>query len=199
MNNLDNLKAIWHTAKTDNLPTSKEVMRLIGKFRSQKLRNKWLVIILSLLLFAVIVAVLYIVPFKMATTYAGGAMMALSSLLLAGTNFRSLKRFNQLEDCSNLDFLAFIEQTRKNQIFYYKRTMVTIISLCAVGWLLYLYEVTYQHPLWCIGIYSAAAIYLAVMWFIVRPRAFKRDTEKLNATRERFENILKQLKSYETS
>lgn len=194
MDNLNDLKAIWHTAKTDSLPSSKEMLRLIKKFRRQKLRNKWLVIVSSFLLSALIIAILFIVPFKFITTYVGGALMVASDLLLAVTNIRSLKRFYQLDDSSNLEFLAFIEQTRKNQIYYYNKTMLAIVMLRSVGWSLYMYEPTYLHPLSGIIIYLLIMIYLAVMWFIIRPRSFKKNAEKLNALQQRYENILKQLK-----
>ena len=120
MDNLDDLKAIWHTAKTDGLPSSKEMVQLIRRFRSQKLRSKWLVIICSCLLSLLIMTVLFTVQFDLISTYIGGALMAVSGFLLAFTNIRSLKRFYELDDCSNLDFVAFIAQTRQNQIYYYK-------------------------------------------------------------------------------
>jgi len=193
MDNLDDLKAIWHTAKTDSLPSSNEMLRLIRKFRNQKLRSKWLSIITSLLISMLITTVLFIVHFKLISTYIGGALMVVSGLLLAASNIRSLKRFYQLENCSNLEFIAFIEQTRKNQIRYYNRTMIWIVIICSIGWVLYLYEITYRHPLICFVVYLAIIIYLAVMWFVVRPRAFKRDADKLNVMQQRMEKILKQL------
>jgi hypothetical protein len=194
MNNLDDLKSLWHTAKTDSLPTAKEMMQLIRKFRNQKLRSKWLVIISSLVLGGLITGVMFYVHFKLFTTYVGSGLMAFSSLVLAMDKMMSIKRFYQLDDHSNIDFLAFIEQTRKNQVYYYTQTMVTVVFLCSVGLLLYVYELTYQHPLWCIGAYSFIAVYYAILWFVIRPRAFRRDAEKLDATRRRIESILNQLK-----
>lgn len=195
MDNLDDLKAIWHTARPDNLPHSGEMLQLIRTFRNQKIRNKWVVIIFSSLISCLVVAVLYIVNFKLVTTYIGGALMVISGFLIAATNFRSLKRFNQLDDCSNLEFLDFIEQTRQNQIYYYKKTMVRVVLLNTIGWLLYLYEVIHQQTFWIISIfYTVALVYLAVLWFVIRPRTFQKDAAKLDATRKRLENISKQLK-----
>jgi len=194
MDNLDDLKVIWHTAKTDSLPSSNEMLRLIRKFRNQKLRSKWLSIITSLMISMLITTVLFIIHFKFVSTYIGGILMVVSGLLLAATNIRSLKRFYKLEDCSNLEFMAFIEQTRKNQILYYNKTMIWIVIICSIGWVLYLYEITYQNPMECFAVYSVIFIYLAVMWFIVRPRSFKRDAEKLNSMQQRLEKILRQLK-----
>lgn len=194
MDNLDDLKAIWHTAKTDSLPTSLEMKQLIKKFRNQKLRNKWLIIIASCLISILIIVVLFITPFKMLITYLGGGLLAASTVLLAATNIKSLKRFYQLENCSNQQFLAFIEQTRQNQVYYYKKTQTVIGLLWAIGWLLYLYEPVIKYPKWSIWVYAIAITYVLVMWFIVRPRSFKKNAEKLNATRQRLEKISNQLK-----
>ena len=194
MDNLDDLKAIWHTAKTDSLPSSQEMLQMIRKFRGQKLRNKWLSIVVSLSLSVFLVVVLLTGHPKYITTYAGGIFMALSGLLIAVTNARSLKRFYQLENYNNIDFVAFIEKTRQNQAYYYKKTMVVIVLLCLVGWMLYMYESLVKHWFWLAGTYSVFLIYMAVMWFVVRPRSFKKDANKLNAMKKRLENISNQLK-----
>ncbi|CAM3853936.1 hypothetical protein MUGA111182_13240 [Mucilaginibacter galii] len=194
MDNLDDLKAIWHTAKTDALPSSQEMLQMIRKFRGQKLRNKWLMIISSLSLSAFLVSALFTGHTEYISTYIGGLLMALSGVLIAATNARSLKRFYRLDDCSNLDFVAFIEITRQNQVYYYKKTMVVIVVLCLVGWMLYMYEPLVKHWLWMGGVYSAFLVYMAIMWFVVRPRSFKKDQDKLNTMRQRLENISNQLK-----
>jgi hypothetical protein len=194
MNNLDDMKSLWHTVATDKLPSSKEMLKLIRKFRRQKLRSKWLVIVSCFLLSCLVVSALLIVHFKMTTTYVGGTLVVIANLLLAATNIKSLKRFYHLDDHDNLKFLEFIAKTRENQIHYYQRTMVVIISISAGGWILYMYELLYRYSTWCIIIYFIMTVYLGVMWFIVRPRAFKKDQEKLNATRENVESILNQLK-----
>ncbi|OKS85010.1 hypothetical protein [Mucilaginibacter polytrichastri] len=194
MDRLDDLKAIWHTANTDSLPTSDEMVMLISKFRNEKLRNKWLVIVASCLLSFLIISILFIVDFKMVITYIGGGLIAISGLLLAATNIRSLKRFYQLDYYSNQEFLLFIEQTLQNQIKYYKKTMVVIMAFCTVGVMLYPYEAVRQYPVLLICTYAALSIYLSFMWFFVRPRKFKKGVAKLNATRLRLENILNQFK-----
>jgi hypothetical protein len=194
MNNLDDLKSLWHNVATDKLPSSKEMLRLIKKFRRQKLRSKWLTIVSCFLLSCLVIAIMSFVHFKMTTTYVGGTLVVIANLLLAATNIKSLKRFYNLDDHDNRKFLEFIAQTRENQIRYYQRTMVIIISLSAGGWILYMYELVYHYSIWCLIIYFIMTVYLGILWFIVRPRAFKKDQEKLDTTREKVESILNQLK-----
>ncbi len=71
MDNLTNLKAIWHSAKTDSLPTSAQMLQLIHKFKSQRLRKKWTVIIVASLLTALMIAVMFSHHSKMITTRIG--------------------------------------------------------------------------------------------------------------------------------
>jgi Flp pilus assembly protein TadB len=195
MDNLDELKAIWHTAKTDELPAPEAMLQLVRQFRAGKLRKKWLVIACALALAGLMAAVLILGHFRLLTTYIGGTLIGASSLVLAATNMRSLRRFYQLDNCSNLEFLAFIERTRQNQRYYYQKTMVLIMLLCTAGLLLYLYEPALKHPLWTGGIYIATLGYLAIMWFTVRPRTFTRDTAKLDAMQQHLANLTKQLQS----
>lgn len=194
MDSLDDLKAIWHTAKTDVLPSSGEMLQLIRRFRSQKLRSKWIMIILSLLLAATEVGAMYFAHFKLLATYLGGGLITASSLGLAATNIRSIKRFYQLDDCSNLEFVAFIEQTRQNQIHYYKKTQVVILMMCSAGLLMYLYEMASKRPEWFIAMYAICVVYLLILWLVVRPYYFKRQSAKLNATLQRLEKLSNQLK-----
>lgn len=194
MDNLDDLKALWHSAKTESLPSAKHMLQTVRSFRDQKLRRKWMVIVVSSLSCVLVAGVLYKTDFKLITTYIGGTMIAASSAWLAVTNIASLGRFYELDDQSNSDFLAFIEQTKKNQIYYYKKTQPLVMFLWSAGLLLYLYEVCRIDSRWFVGVYTICAVYILVMWFWVRPYIFHKEAKKLIATRERFENISKQLK-----
>lgn len=193
MEDLYDLNAIWHSAQTDSLPSSAEMLTMVSTFRNQKLRKKWRVIIGSFAIALGMIAVLFCVPFALPSSFVGGGLIALSALVLAVNNIRALKRFNQLEDCTNLEFLAFIEQTRLNQLHYYKRTQGLIMLLCSAGWLLYLFEAVAGHPLWTGVLYGISAVYLLVMWAVVRPWYYKKEAAKLNAMRERLEKIARQL------
>lgn len=192
MDNLDNLKAIWHSANTDILPSANEMVHIVSKFRRQKIRNKWMMIIFSFLLSALMIIVLCMTDFKLWTTYLGGGLIAASSIFLAADNLQSLRRFYQLEDGNNQEFLAFIAQTRKNQIRYYKKTQLIIMLICASGLVLYFYELTEKNMLWFFAGCALSLAYLLFMWFVVRKRNFRRDGERLNATSREIEEMLKQ-------
>lgn len=197
MDNLTNLKAIWHSAKTDSLPTSAQMLQLIHKFKSQRLRKKWTVIIVASLLTLLMIFTMFYHQPKMITTRIGQVFITIGCAWLAFTNINSIRRFYHLSNCSNAEFLSFIEQTRQNQIYFYKKTQVIIMLLSSVGLLLYFYESASTSPRGLIITYSLSALYLAFIWLVIRPRTFRKNAEKLNAVRAHLNKISQQLKDDE--
>ncbi|MGZ3872663.1 MAG: hypothetical protein ACXVJD_07080 [Mucilaginibacter sp.] len=193
MDNLNDLKALWMTARTDSLPDSTEMVRHIKKFRDQKITKKIRAIISAFGLIAIMVVTAFVYKQAMPVTHVGQALAIVAGIILAYTNIRSIRRFYELKDCSNKEFLEFLEQTRLNQLYYYKKTQVIGLLLCSASIFLMLYEFIYTNTLLLIAVYTVAVIYLSVIWLIVRPRTFKREAKKLKATMERLETLSKQL------
>jgi membrane protein YdbS with pleckstrin-like domain len=193
MDNLNDLKAIWLTAKTDNLPTSNEMVRLVKKFRNQRIFKKLAVIVMALVLAALMVTVGFIYKSTLITTRLGEAFMIIACGILATSNIKSLRRFYDLKDCSNKEFITFLEQTRLNQIRFYKKTQVIALLFCSSGLLLYIYEMVYQNTALLILNYAVTIAYVLVLTLVVRPRVYKREAKKLQETRDRLEKISNQL------
>lgn len=197
MDNLNELKAIWQTAGTPNLPGPDEMKRQIKSFQQQRVRKKWMVIVLSSLLAVFISCVTLFSGAKMVTTWLGGMLIALACVLLAVDNWRSMKRFSQLDNCSNREFLAFIERTRQNQLRFYKKTQLLVFSLCITGLVLYLYEPATKRPLYTGILFAATCVYWLLLWFVVRPRVFAKNAAKLNRLKEHAEKLAQQFKEDE--
>lgn len=193
MDNLNDLKAIWLTAKTDNLPDSGEMLRIVKKYRNKTLQKKTMMIVFALATAALMVMVMFIYQSTMLSTRIGEVMMLTTAAILAYTNMRSIGRFYRLNDCNNKEFIQFLEKTRQNQIYYYQKTQVAGLAFCSVGLMLYLFEMVHTHILWMIITYLLTSVYLAVMWFIVRPRVFKKHSAKLTELIKRTEALSKQL------
>jgi hypothetical protein len=197
MDNLNELKALWQTAGNGNLPGPDEMNPPVKTFQSQRVKKKWIVIVASALLTVLMIAATILSAPKLFTTWIGGGLIALACVVLALNNWKSLKRFNQLDDCSNNEFLAFIEQTGHNQRYYYQKTQLFIMTICALGLSLYLYEPAMHRPGWTAALYGFTIGYLLIMWFVVRPKMFAKNTAKLNRMRDHFEKLTKQLETNE--
>ena len=193
MDNLNDLKAIWLTAKTDDLPGSKEMLRIIKKFRNERLRKKLMIILMALAVIAIMVVTIVIVRSTMITTILGEAFTIIAAGILIFTNTKSMKRFIDLQDCSNKEFIAFLEQTRRNQVFYYKKTQVAGMLLSSAGLFLYVYEQVYRSLLLTAIIYTIIIIWTLFLWLYIRPQNFKKQGAKLNATMEKLRKISDQI------
>jgi len=129
----------------------------------------------------------------MLSTHMGGACLIITCMILAFTNIRSLKRFIDFKDFNNKEFIEFMEQTKRNQLYYYQKTQVAGMAISSIGLLLYFYELVYRDTVLFIVTYSAAIIYLAVMWFVIRPRNFRKQNLKMDETLRNLHNIANQI------
>jgi len=129
----------------------------------------------------------------MISSYVGEALLIITCMLLAFTNIRSIKRFIDFKDCTNKEFIGFMEQTKRNQLFYYQKTQVAGMAISSTGLLLYFYELVYRNTLLFIITYSMAVIYLGVMWFVVRPRNFKKQNKKMDEQMRKLHEIANQI------
>lgn len=182
MDNLNDLKKIWLAADIGNLPALAEMMQLIAQYRRSKLLKKAALILAAILLTAIMVSVVFLYKSVMLSTRLGEAGIIAAGLILIITNIGSIGRLYKVKDLSNKEFLGYLEQVKINRRYYYRKTQVAGLSLVSVGLLLYLYEGVYQHLWLCIVSYALVTIYLLVMWLIVRPRMYRRQAGKLDAT-----------------
>ena len=194
MDNLNDLKAIWLTAKTDSLPASGEMLRMAKKFRNDKVRKKLMLISISILLSTIMVFGAIYNDLTMISTRIGEACLIVTCILLAFTNIRSLKRFINFKDFTNKEFIDFMEQTRRNQLYYYQKTQVAGMGISSIGLLFYFYELVYKDTVWIMVTYTAALLYLAFMWFYIRPRNFRRQNQKMDETMRKLHDISNQIK-----
>lgn len=194
MEEINDWQAVWKTADTTALPSAREMKTEIRQFLQKRIQKKWMVIVAGLALAALVIAVIAVVPFKYVSSYIGAGLIALSCLGLSFDNARSLKRFYRSNDHSAADFLAFIEKTRQNQLRYHRQTQGILLIGFSSGLGLYLYEPALRHPLATAGIYGVFGVYVAVCWWVIRPRVFVRSGEALNKAKERVERLQEQLR-----
>ncbi len=193
MDNLNELKAIWKTAKTDTLPIPGEMLRLVKRYRNKKLRNKLRLIAGCFLLIIFFVSAWFYNRPHFISTSIGMLMTTGAVIILAITNIRSIGRFIKLNDCSNKEFISFLEQTRRNQLFYHQKTQVFGILLASAGFLLYIFEFVYQSILLSVIFYTSGIAYIAFVWFYLRVVKYKKQTAELNNIIEKLERMSYQI------
>ena len=193
MDNLNDLKAIWLTAPTDSLPDSTAMKQVVKSFRNKKLLKLILSVAFTIMLIALMVWVIFVYQSKMVTTRIGETMIIIAGLILVVTNSNSIRRFLKLQECSNKDYVKFLEQTRLRQRFYQKRTQVVAMLFCFTGMMFYLYEGVSSNTMLSVTAYAVTIVYFLVLWLVVRPRVISKDARKLDEELKKIQTISNQL------
>lgn|ERR1035437_1830054 len=193
MNNFNDIKNLWQTARIDDLPGPKKIMNTIKRYRVKQVMKRLLLIAFTLIIMAVMIWVVFVYRSSLLSTRLGEACFFLAMFILIGTNANALNRISAQKVCSNDDFIRYLKQEQLKLIAFHKRTQVTGFGLSALGLGLYLFELVYHHTTWLIVGYSLLAIYILVCWFIVRPIAFRKKTKKLREFISTLEKLSGQL------
>ncbi|MGN6567025.1 MAG: hypothetical protein ACTHJ0_03680 [Flavipsychrobacter sp.] len=192
MDNLNDLKKIWLTADTSSLPDTAEMMRAVRKYRSQKLIKKAALVLAALFLTAVMVSVVFLYKSVMISTRLGEACIIVAGLILVFTNIGSIGRLYKVKNLSNKEFIAYLEQVKINRAKYYRKTQVIGFSLVSLGLLLYIYEGVRAYTWLLFASYAFVLLYIIIMWLVVRPRVYKRQAKKLDATINKMKRLADQ-------
>lgn len=195
MDNLDDLKALWHKADTASLPDADQVARMARRYRNHKIRKKIFLIIASALLGALMAGVMFFYKSTMLVTRLGEVLIVFSAGILVYTNLRSIGRFYRYSDYTNKQFLQFMEQTRLNQLRYYNKTQVASLVCSSAGIFLYLVEPVRRDPLAGGILYAIMIACFLVLWLVIRPRTFRKQLKKTNDVIARLKTLTDELDS----
>lgn len=194
MDNLNDLKKIWLSAKTDSLPSSKEMVAIIKNYRDKKIRKKAMLIAVAAFAMVFMLLVLLITQPAMISTYIGGACIMIACGILIYTNTWSLQRMYRLKNCTNKEFLDHLQQAQKNRIYYHTKTQVWALLFVSAGILLYPYEMVHKKWLAAVVLYVPYVSYILVIWLVIRPRAYKKQTKQFNETVRKITALSEQIK-----
>ena len=193
MDNLDELKKIWFSADTSVVPDTEEILSTIKFYRKNNLWKKVALVVIAVSLTAIFVAVVFLYKSVMISTRLGEGLMILAGLMLVYTNMKSVGRLYRVKDFSNKEFINYMEEVQRNRAYYYKRTQAFGMALIAPGMLLYIYEFVSTNVWLAISGYVITVTYLVVIWFVIRPRAYRYQKNKLKETIRKMTEQSKQL------
>ena len=194
MDILNDLRATWQTADTNGLPDAGAITAIAKTYRNKKLALKIRIVIFSIAMAIFFALMMYHDRVAMVSTLIGEGLFVLCLVILGYTNLRSIKRFLVLNDASNADFIGFLEQTKRNQAYYYQRTQVVAMLLYSLAILFYLFELAHKNTWFMLGMYILTIGALLVFWLVVRPKVFKKESEKLQKMIDHAERLAQQLK-----
>jgi len=194
MNDLNELKAIWHSAKTDELPDAAGMLQIIKKYHTGKLIKNSFRLLFAVAMVGMMIWAIFDSPGVVLPTRIGQVLILLAGLVLVISTSSSVVRFYRYNAVSNKDYIQFLERTRARQLFYYQKTQVVVLVLSCTGLLLHFYEAYHSKKfVTFLIVYTSTLVFMFIMWFYVRPRIFGKQSKKLNEMINRLHDISKQL------
>jgi hypothetical protein len=193
MNNFDDLKSAWLNQEV-KLPTASEVVAEARKLKRNILMKNILAVLTltATMVYIAVVGVHY--KFEMMSTRMGIIIILIS--ILGGIVLNSQLLTIALQGNSNAnsrDYLQQLLRYRNKQRFMQTTGMAFYFLGLTIGFIFYFYE--FYRTSHAIGIiaYSATLLWIAIAWFVLRPRAIKKQEKKLGSMIEKLEQIEAQL------
>lgn len=195
MNNEIDLHALWQQQSVVVAPDSKKLLSSATRLK-HKARNKLILSNVLLLFTAVFICyVVYSFHPKMITTWAGVITMvaAMAAYLFVYNGMAPIL----LKDDAGLsvkDHLRQFIQLKHKQEFLNKSMLSVYYILLSAGFVLYLVEIAGPMSVWGkTAAYGCTFGWIAISWFYIRPKTFKKQNAALDAIISKLEELDKQL------
>lgn len=188
MDDFEDIKQLWNSKNTLDLPNLKQMQSVIKKYQARKKQN--ISFVISLIILCGITFTLVFIFHKPLywTTPFGEILIALGFILVLIIKLNTLKKITKNELKSNKVFLEDLIKGsihKKSKANWY---LIISVLLLAIGCGFFIYEVIRDNQTELILSYLGLAIYTLVMYFIFRP--FKKRRSK-NKTKKMLEAIEK--------
>ncbi|MDB5230949.1 MAG: hypothetical protein JWN76_1754 [Chitinophagaceae bacterium] len=193
MDNLSEIKNIWLSANLTSLPQTGEMMKTIKRYRLKLVLKKTGMILLTLILAAVMIWVVCVYHSQLLVTRIGEACIFIALVILLIINTGTLVRVSAIKNCTNSEFLEYLKAARRRQTIFQQRTQVLGLSFASAGLCLYLFEAVRKDIQLAILTYTLAISWLALNWFVFRPRVNRKKAKELNERIEKIQNLSNQL------
>ena len=194
MDILDEIKQTWLSASLETLHSSDAILKTIKQYRQKQMRRRIGVLLFTVILFVTMIWVLVDYESQFISTRVGEALMFMALFIILSIGLKALKRTTAFNVYTNEAFLQHLKQEQFRLMEFQKRTQVIGFGFASAGLLLYMYEGVYDDSYRFIIGYSLVIIWIAVMWFIVRPLSFRRKNIILTKKIESLEKISAQLR-----
>lgn len=194
MNSNTDFKSLWQGLATGPVPPVETIIAEAKKVLQQA-KRKLLVTNITLALTAAFIVILFFnIEIKMMTTRLGILLVVLSIVAyLAVYNKLLVNLFKPMQEMDSKAYLDKLIAANKKQQFL-QRTALSVYYLClSVAICLYMIEYTAKMPLWAgILTYVVTLAWIAISWFIIRPRTIRKQQAALDTVISKLETISEQ-------
>ena len=189
-----NFQDIWNN-KNAEIPNIQEIKSAAEKYRKKQLIST---ILLMLWLIATAFGIIFIwnvINFKMVTTSLGIILILIALALylyLFSQNVNVIRKINP--SISNQDYLSSLKKLQRQRLYMQTKGISIYYILLSLGFAFYFYEFAlYMSTIAAFLAYGLTFLWLAIVWFFLRPRQIRKQNQKMSKIIDSLEAIEKDL------
>jgi Flp pilus assembly protein TadB len=195
MENFNELKEIWQQKISKQPLDFSQTKKLADAYRKKQVTKTVSAFIMLLTTFGIILYVAISYPSQLIITNIGFAciLLAIAGSLFFITDMVSVlfKKENTAND--NKTYLIRLKEFQRKQSFIHTTGISVYFILLSAGLALSMYEITRRNIPFAIGAYLVTGAWIALNWFYFRPKAIKKQKQKVKEVIDHLEEMEKQL------
>ena len=188
MNDFENIKQLWNSNNTVDIPNLEQIQMVIKKYQSKKKQNALLLTILFVLC-GFVLAFIFHKPLSITTTL-GEILISIGFILGMILKLNTLKKFTKIELKSNKDFLEDVIKVSAQKKSKTNWLQIITVLLLAIGYGFYIHQEIKDNQTSMILSYLGITLFAFGMYFIFRPYVNRNSKKKI-------QKMLNEIKSLE--
>ncbi|UZJ63694.1 hypothetical protein OKW96_14780 [Sphingobacterium sp. KU25419] len=189
-----NFQDIWNNKNAD-IPNIQEIKATAEKYRKKQLSST---ILLMLWLMATAFGIIFIwnvINFKMVTTSLGIILILIALTFYIYLFFQNINVIRKINpSISNQEYLSSLKKLQRQRLYMQAKGISIYYILLSAGFAFYFYEFAlYMSTMAAILAYGLTFLWLAIVWFFLRPRQIRKQNQKILKIIDSLETIEKDL------
>jgi len=189
-----NFRDIWNNKNAD-IPNIQQIKTTAEKYRKKQLSGTVLMMICFLATAFGMIFIWNVINFKMFTTSLGIILILIALALFIYLSYQNVNVIRTINpSISNQEYLSSLKKLQRQQLYMQtKGISIYYILLCA-GFAFYFYEfVLFMSTTVAFLAYGSTFLWLAIVWFFLRPRQIRKQNQKISKIIDSLETIEKDL------
>jgi 1,4-dihydroxy-2-naphthoate octaprenyltransferase len=179
MNDFEDIKQLWDSNNTLDMPNLEQTQTVIKKYQSKKKQNAFLVTILFILCGIAFVLIIILHNPSLWTTTVGEILILIGFISGIILKLKTLKSISKNELKSNKDFLEDLIKIGIQNKTKLNWHLIISVLLLVIGYGFFIYEKIKENKTELILSYLGIALFTLGMYFIFRPFVRKISNNKV--------------------
>ncbi|UII25761.1 hypothetical protein LVD15_21010 [Fulvivirga maritima] len=188
MDNFEDIKRLWNSENTSEIPDVKQIQTIFKKYQNKKKRNAfWLTGLFIACSISFLFIIIFHKPLLWTTTF-GEILISLGFLLGIILKLKTLKKISKDELKSNKEYLKDLMKSSSQEKSKANWHLIISVLFLTIGYGFFLYEEFKENQTQLILSYIGITLFTGVIYFIFRPLVKKISKKNIKKVIEAMED-----------